>query len=196
MNERTTVVTLFTDFSCPFSYVTEMGLRRIGGDRPLEIRPRAFELFPAPEPLPELAHDQDELEAAAPLAAELGLRLERPPVRPRTRKAHEAALFAAEREAGPVMRMALYQAYWEEGRDIGRIDVLMSLIEELGVDPTDLKIALDIDRHSDAVVADIELARRLRVGQVPTLFVGRGPEARILQGARSLAALDEAISGG
>jgi predicted DsbA family dithiol-disulfide isomerase len=194
--EPTTMVTVFTDFSCPFSYVTEAALQRIGAVRPLEMRPRAVELFPVPEPLPEPAHEEGELQAVASLAAELELRLELPPVRSRTRKAHEAARFAAERGAGPAMRMALYRAYWEEGHDIGRIDVLMSLIEALGEAPTDLKIALDIDRYSDAVAGDVALARRLRVARVPTLFLGSGPEARILQGARSLAALDEAISGG
>ena len=91
------------------------------------------------------------------------------------------------------MRDAIFAAYWGEERDIGRVDVLMELIGRLDVDPTDLKIALDIDLHAATVDADEELARRLRVPGVPTLFIGTGPGARVLVGAQDRATLDEAI---
>jgi predicted DsbA family dithiol-disulfide isomerase len=188
-------VTFFADFTCPFSFVTETALRRLGDARPLELRPRAFELYPAPEPIPVPAHLPGDLAAAAALAAEVQLELHPPGLRPRTRKAHEAARFAAERGREEPMRRALYTAYWGDGLDIGRIDVLMALAAGVDLDPTDLKIALDIDTHRDDVLAHEELARRLRVVRVPTLFVGTGPEAVILEGARELGALDEALGG-
>lgn len=189
-------VTFFADFTCPFCYVTEAALHRLAPLRDIELRPRAFELYPLPEALPRPAHTPAELEAVAPLAAELELPLSPPVVRPRTRKAHEAALFAAMRGVRDQMRRAIYQAYWEEGADIGRIDVLMRLAERLEIDPTELKISLDIDEHGQAVTEQEALARRLRVAQVPTLFVGEGVGARILQGAREMAALDEALAAG
>jgi hypothetical protein len=34
------------------------------------------------------------------------------------------------------------------------------------------------------------------VVRVPTIFIGQGPDARILQGARELRALDEALAAG
>lgn len=186
-------VTLFADFTCPFSYVTEMALRLIEGRRPVELRPRAIELYPAPEPIPEPGHLPGDLAAAATLAAELQLELRHPELRPRTRKAHEAARFAALRGREGAMRRAMYGGYWKRGLDIGRIDVLMELAAEVDVDPTDLKIALDIDAHRDEVIADEELAGRLRVARTPTLFIGTGPGAAILEGARELRALDEAL---
>ena len=129
------------------------------------------------------------------MAAAEGVTLRDPGFAPRTRKAHEAARFAAERGLEAPMREAIYRALWEEGRDIGRIDVLRDLIAPLGVDPEELKIALDIDRWSDEVEADERVAARLRVAAVPTLYLGTGPTARILLGARTRAGLDEALAG-
>lgn len=92
--------------------------------------------------------------------------------------------------------MAIYTAYWSEGRDIGRIDVLLELAEGVGLDPIELKIALDIDLGRESVLADLALASRLRITSVPTVYLGTGPGSTILQGARSLSALDEALAVG
>lgn len=189
-------LTLFADFTCPFSYVTELALETLAPRRSLRVRARALELFPADAPLPSPSQEPEVLRAAAALAAEVGASLRDPGFRPRTRKAHEAAAFAQAGGAGAAMRRAIHTAYWGAGRDIGRIDVLMELAEGVGLDPVELKIALDIDRELDGVLADEALAARLGVTQTPTLFVGTGPGATILQGARPLEALDEALAAG
>lgn len=186
-------VTLFGDFTCPFSYVTEAALWRLSERQPLDLSPRAFELFPAPEPVPDPAQDPAALAAALPLAEEAGVVLGTPRGRPRTRKAHEAAAYASRAGAGREMRAAIYRAYWEDGADVGRIDLLMELGEAVGIDSTGLKIALDIDAQRDVVLADLELARRLHITAVPTLYVGKGPEAVVLQGAHEMRALDDAV---
>jgi len=189
-------ITFFVDFTCPFSYVNEAALHALAPAHRLDLRPRAYELYPAPEPLPRPAHRTDELAAVKEIAAELGLPLNPPPFRPRTRKAQEASRFAESRGIRDQMRRSIYRAYWAEGADIGRIDVLMGLAGDLGIDPTDVKISLDIDEHAATVEADMALARRLRVTATPTLFVGDGRDARILQGARGMAALDAALREG
>lgn len=196
MTQRPLPVTLFADFVCPFCYVTEAALYRLRTTRHLNLHPRAFELVSWTASGPVGPPDAEELRAAEPFATELGLQLRPPPPRPSTLKAHEAAVFAAQRGAGEALRMAIYQAYWIDGADIGRIDVLLNLAEEVGLDATELKIALDIDLGREAVLADVALAKRLRISSVPTLFLGTGASATILQGARSLAALDEALAVG
>lgn len=190
-------VTLFADFVCPFCYVTEAALYELRDRHQLELRLKAFELVPwADASSPGPAPRDDELREASPFAAELGIDLRLPPPRPSTAKAHEAAVFAARRGAAEALRLAIYRAYWSDGRDIGRIDVLLELAEEVGLDSTELKIALDIDLGRDVVLEDLALAKRLRIDSVPTLFLGTGANATILQGARSLAALDEALAVG
>lgn len=186
-------INLFFDFTCPFSYVTEAALARRAARGGLEVRARALELFPAPEPLRPPGEDPGWEAEARPLAERLGLPLRPPGFRPRTRKAHEAAAFAAERGAGDAFRAAALHAYWAEGTDLGRIDALVALGEAVGLDPQEMRIALDIDLHREAVLRDEALAARLRVTRVPTLFLGSGPGARVLVGAQTPETLETAI---
>ena len=186
-------VVLFGDFTCPFSYVTEMALGTLAGELPVEVEHRALELYPVPHPLPFDAADE-RVRAAAPLAAELGLTLRAPAVLPRTRKAHEAALFAREKGVEPAMREAIYRAYFGDGLDIGRIDVLVQLAVGVGLDATESRVVLDVDRYTEAVLADAELARRAGIASTPTMVVGTGADARVVTGALPLAELREILS--
>ena len=188
-------VTVFADFTCPFCYVTEAALRRVVDTVGATAEYRAYELYPAPAPAPAPADEKGWREAVEPVAARLDLPLEPPTFRPRTAKAHEAARFAAERGAAAAFRDAVYRAFWGDGRDIGRIDVLQEAATQAGLDPLDLKIALDIDRFREAVLHDADVAARLRIPGVPTLYVGRGRDARALVGAQTLEALEEALRG-
>ena len=187
-------VEVFSDFTCPFSYVTEAALRRVAGEVDLAVRYRAFELYPVPAPLPLDAGTEWD-EALRPLAEEAGVELRRPGYQARTRKAHEAARFAEEQGIGAPMRSALFAAYFAEGRDIGRIDVLVEIGVGLGLDRTELKVVLDIDRYTGDVLADEALASRSGIGAIPVLVLGSGPEARALVGAQPYPALREAVAG-
>lgn len=186
-------ITIFADFSCPFCYVTEAGLWAVARDAGMELQPRALELYPAPVPLPSPADEPDWEQLIQPTAAELGLAIRAPSFRPRTRKAHEAARMAAGGEAGTNLRRAIYAAYWSEGRDISRIDVLAEIAGGCGLDPVAVKIALDIDQHRDEVIRDEELARRLNISRAPTLFVGTGTGARVLVGLQEPSMLRAAL---
>ena len=181
-------VLVFSDFTCPFSHVSEAALRRLQDEGWAAPRYAAFELHPAPAPLPAEPSAAD-VEAARPLAEELGIALRAPAAVPRTRKAHEAAKAAEAKGAGRAMREAIFRACFGEGRDVGRIDVLVEIGAALGLDPTELKVVLDVDTFGGAVDADRALARRLGIEAVPALVVGGGADARLVMGAQPYAAL-------
>lgn len=187
-------VQIFSDFTCPFSYVTEAALRRAAAEAGAHVVYRAFELYPVPSPLP-LGATTEWAEELAQLAAEAGVELRRPGYQSRTRKAHEAARFAAERGVGDPMRSAVFAAYFADGRDVGRIDVLVEVGEAVGLDRTELKVVLDIDLYTGAVLADQALAERSGIRSVPALVVGSGPGARVEVGAQSYAALRDVVAG-
>jgi predicted DsbA family dithiol-disulfide isomerase len=186
-------VTVFSDFTCPFSYVTEAALWRLEDEGAAEVKYRAFELFPAPSRLP-LAGGEGWPDALRPLARELGLEMGNPSPPARTRKAHEAARFAASRGVGRQMREAIYRAHFGGGRDVGRIDVLVALGTALGLDATETKVVLDVDTFTADVEADEAEARRLGIVAVPALVVGSGTAARMLLGAQPLHALRTALA--
>lgn len=187
-------VVVFSDFACPFSYVTEAALRRMQSAGEVEPTHLAWELYPTPAPLPP-ADAGEWMDALRPLADELGIRL-RVPVPARTRKAHEAAAFAATKGLGPAMREALFAASFAEGRDIGRIDVLVEIGAAVGLDASELKVVLDVDAFAARIAAEEDAARRAGVEGVPTIVVGTGDEARWLVGARPFAELRAAVLGG
>jgi predicted DsbA family dithiol-disulfide isomerase len=153
------VVILFADFTCADSYSTETMLAAMSPGLGTEVHYRAFERYPAGTPLPDM--------------------------RPRTRKAHEAARFARDRGMERPVRDAIYAAHFVEGRDIGRVDVLVELGTALGLDRTELKVVLDIDQLTVAILQDREAAGRLGITETPALVVASGSEARILTGLRS-----------
>lgn len=181
----------FLDFASPACYIADAALGRLEAEGRVEVRPRALELFPAPEPLP--AWDPDEwAEAEAPARAE-ALPLRRPALRPRTAKAHETVRFAAEHGRATAMRAAIFGALFRDGRDIGRIDVLTELAGEVGLDPPLTRVTLDVDRFSAAVKRESAEARRIGIRNVPALVLGGGAEARLLQGTQSYDSLAAAV---
>jgi predicted DsbA family dithiol-disulfide isomerase len=186
-------VTVFSDFTCPFSYVTEAALRRLAPEVPLALRFHALELYPAPTPLPTDA-PLPWSDALLPLVAEVEVEIGPPPFATRTRKAHEAARLAESRGVGAPMRAAIFHAFFAEQRDIGRIDVLVELAAALGMDPGEVKVVLDLDSLTEDVLRDNLLAARAGIAATPTLVVGEGAAARMLSGAYPLAELRDLVA--
>ncbi|HET9983047.1 MAG TPA: DsbA family protein [Longimicrobiales bacterium] len=166
---------VYSDYVCPFSYLAEAGLARLRTEEGLEVEYRPFELRPAPAPLPDPADPalaESWERTILPLAETLGVEIRRPRVEPRSRKAHEAAAFAREKGVFPAMHDALFRAFFRDGRDIGRIDVLVELGVELGLDRTETRVVLDVDRYAPEVeAAELEAVRRGILG-VPTFVAG------------------------
>jgi predicted DsbA family dithiol-disulfide isomerase len=167
--EHVTKLIVWADYVCPFCWLAETELRRRG---PLvaQVERGAFELRPAGAPLPD-ADDpglpDDWERVIAPLARELDVTLRYPTLMTRTRKAHEAAAYARSQGALEVMHEAIYRAYWEDGRDIGRIDVLVEIGVAVGLDRGGLRVALDIDQWTARVLDDQAWAGQLGIHGVP-----------------------------
>jgi predicted DsbA family dithiol-disulfide isomerase len=184
---------LYHDFVSPFSRLALLVARRVARDAELHLRLVPLELFPPPLPLPAtLEPVGDELNAALPLAGELGAELVLPPRLPRTRKAHEAVVHARAHGLELEMAEAIYEAVWRRGLDVGRLDVLAELGAAVGLDRDLLHVALGLDAGGDVVVAAGIAAEAAGIDGVPTfrlgddVAVGLFPEAELLEwiGAR------------
>lgn len=201
-------ITAWSDYVCPFCYLEEPVLDRIReefGER-VEVDWRAFEL--RPDPVPTLDPDGAYLHdiwgrAVYPMARERGMTLRLPPVQPRSRRALEAAEFAREQGRFDAMHTALFRAFFEEGRDLNDPEVLREVGAGVGLDPEELRRALDEGRYTSKVLADERLAHELGVTAVPTLLVGRADapleRAEAVSGAQPYeqvrAAVERALEG-
>lgn len=168
------------DFVDPGSLVM---LRRLEVlDAPFEAV--GFEFRPPPRPLvdpddPAWIAYWDEM---APQLRALGVAARRPSRIPWTRKAHELLLHAGETESAEEvargLRDRLFGAYVAEGADLGRIDVVVALAVEVGLDRTAARAVLDVDRWREEVERIRADAEVRGVRGVPTLVHG----GRLLEG--------------
>lgn len=178
------------DYVDPGSYLTHVLL-----DRWMEARERSrvewlpLEIRPPGKPLVD-PHEAGWAEMTATLqreASALEIPYTPPSFVPRTRKAMELALHAmetsehsdgqessgsGEESVFPTLHGALFRAHFVEGRDLGRVDVLVAIAEEAGMDGPECRTVLGVDRFRPVV----ESMRAELVGEgirgVPTLIDG------------------------
>ena len=197
------VIDVWSDYVCPFCWLEVPVLDRVRarfGDA-VEVVWRAFELRPDPVPTLDPAGEylrSTWARAVYPMAAERGVTLKLPPVQPRSRKAFEATAFAHDAGRGDAMREALFRAFFEEGRDIGRDDVLADIGRAVGLDGDTLAAALARGEHTARVLDDERAAARLGVNSVPLMVVrqvGEPLHAGLpLSGAQPAEAVEAAVA--
>jgi predicted DsbA family dithiol-disulfide isomerase len=67
-------------------------------------------------------------DSVAPMAERLGVTMRFPPVKPRTRLAHEAAHWARAQGRFDDYHNEVFRAFFERGEDIGDVEVLVVLV--------------------------------------------------------------------
>lgn len=66
---------------------------------------------------------------------------------------------------------AIFKAYFEDGKDIGDVEVLLSLADELGLDVEHVRDAIENERKMDEIQADIAFARENQITGVPFFVI-------------------------
>lgn len=173
---------LFHDFPSPYCRLALDAVTAAAERTGLAIRPVPFELRPAPEPLPppDDAGLAEELETARTLAEEWGITLEAPPLVPRTRKAHEAVAYSLQHGETAAVLRGIYDAYWSDGRDIARIDLLADIGEAAGLDREAMHVALGLDQLEADVVREQHAAAGAEITGVPAVQLGSVVAAGLL----------------
>lgn len=91
---------------------------------------------------------------------------------PNTFDAHRLVWLAGREGAQPAAVEALFRAYFAEGRDIGRAEVLAELGAGAGLDRTAVERMLTSDIGSDEVRAEEARGRGLGLDGVPAFVIG------------------------
>lgn len=195
-------ITVWSDYVCPFCYLEEPVLEQIREEYrdQVELDWRAFEL--RPEPMPTLDPRGEYLHtiwnaSVYPMAERRGMTLRLPPVQPRSRKALEAAEFAREQGRFEQMHYALFRSFFEDGRDIDEMVVLLDVGASAGLDPEELRVALEQGRYTDTVLRDERLAQEIGISGVPAMLVGPAEaplaESELIMGAQPYERVRETV---
>jgi predicted DsbA family dithiol-disulfide isomerase len=90
-----------------------------------------------------------------------------------SRLAQELGKWADTQPGGETLHDALFRAYFVEARDISRPEVLLEIVERVGLPVDGAREVLAGRTFKAAIDADWELSRRYGVTGVPTFVAGR-----------------------
>ncbi len=166
------VLRLYYDYVDPASYLLEHRLRGWKSAMGFSLALEPFELSSPPSALMDPGEDgwTRHWTAMEEAGTGLGIDLRRPWIVPWSRKAHELALHARKEGCFQEIHITLYRAYLSESLDIGRVDVLVDLGRQHGLDPMDTKAALDVDLHRESVLKKRQDGLDAGITRPPTLL--------------------------
>ena len=179
-------IDIWSDVVCPFCYIGkrkfEKALENFNGKDKVEIEWHSFQLDPDLEYVPgqsvheylgkrkgtTAAEGKQMNDAMTTMAKEVGLEYNfDQAIVNNTFNAHRLLHFAKEKGVQNEMKERLFRAYYTEGKNIGDIDTLARLAEEVGLQAEKVKEVLQSDAYAQDVLLDQYQAQQLGIQGVP-----------------------------
>jgi predicted DsbA family dithiol-disulfide isomerase len=169
---------VFADFVCPYSYLAVDQMDRLAKEYGVRAPWRPHWLHPETPPDGTFCERTPSHEARRhawfkEMAPDQYPRMRFPERRQYSFLAFEALEFAYERGLDFPFKTALYDLMWTEGGDIGKSETLITAGARTGLDPGELKVALDEGRYAERALEAVNQARRIGITNTPTIFLGR-----------------------
>lgn len=195
MDEKTTTIRVYSDYVCPYCFLAEFPLNDAVRGRDVAIEWMPFEL--RPEPNPTLRPEGDYLQqvweqSVYPMAEQMGVQMVLPRVspQPHTHLAFEGYQFAKEHGKGNEYNDRMFRAFFQEEQDIGNVDVLTQVANEVGLETAPFRQALESRKYRGAHQAALRHAvEEMKISSVPTFVIG----GYVLPGVQSRETLERAI---
>lgn len=191
MNKKKLII--YSDFICPFCYIGKVNAERLVEKNPnIELEWREFELHPEGQPDPKSPYMKQAQENVNRLAANYGIKMKAnvlTTVTSESRMAMMGLYFAKEYGKLEPYREAVFHAYWQEGKDIGDLDILCEIVANLEMDADKFRSAMQEETYLPLVLGEIDKARKNEITGVPTYQYG----GHITMGAQSVERLERFI---
>ena len=107
------------------------------------------------------------------VAASVGLTMKTRDVIINSRHALGAAEFARERDLYEPMHRALFKAHWEGSGKLEDVDDLVKIGESVGLDPGELREAVETHRYDEVIDQNRRLAASAGIDAIPAHVFGR-----------------------
>jgi len=195
-------VQVWSDFVCPFCMIAEKPLldavQAFG--MPVDIEWMPFELRPYPTPTlrPEDPYLQTVWpQSVYPVAARFGVKLRLPTVSPQpyTALAWQGYQFARAHGQGHAYNHRVLKAFFQEDKDIGRLEILIQIAQQAGLDSSQFEAALQDGRYRAAHERALTMAHSQGINSVPAFRIGQHWLPGVQEAATLEAALRDAAAG-
>lgn len=202
-------IEIWSDYVCPFCYIgkrtLEQALEKTGFERQAEISFKAYQLNPdasvdsavstyesLAEKMGQTVEQAKEMtKGVAQHARTVGLEYDFDRmVEANTMAAHRLVKWAEEKGKAPELTESLLHHYFIEAKNISNDEVLLAVIEHVGLDRAAAQEVLASDRFTAEVEADILEARQIGVQGVPFFVINR---KYAISGAQPLEAFVDSI---
>lgn len=186
-------VDVWSDVACPWCYVgkrkLELGIQEFTAVNPntnIDVVFHSFQLDPTIPVDYEGTHQQYLVEKKgfpanqidvmherlAGIGASVGLEYHFEDVQTtNTQLAHELLQYAKTLGLQLALKERIMQAYFSQGKHVGKVDVLVELAAEVGIDPVAARQVLEERSYRDAFDADVAQAREFGIGGVPFFVI-------------------------
>jgi predicted DsbA family dithiol-disulfide isomerase len=169
-------IQIWGDFECPYSYLQTVALAKLKEryQDGIEIIWRAIELTPTIGSMPPSDSYLKKLQQAAaePIVQEEQLVLNAPSFLTYTWLAQESACFANKHGKSLHLALAIFKAVFSQGANISNEDEIITLAEQVGVEPNSLREAFDDGVVTKQVIADEEEFKANGFQGVPAMLIG------------------------
>jgi predicted DsbA family dithiol-disulfide isomerase len=185
-------IEIWSDIACPFCYIgkrkLEKAIQKLPDSSSIQIEWKSFQLNPDLQTnenqntLTYLSQTKgwtldQTIQMTAQVAAmgrEEGLNFDfEHTLVANTKQAHRLLHFAKEKGKQDELKERLFQAYFEEGKNIDQQDVLLDCAEAIGLARSEAKLVLDSDSFDAEINQDVYESRLIGVQGVPFFVFDR-----------------------
>ncbi len=202
-------IEVWSDFVCPFCYIgkrrLEEALKQVGITDQAEVEFKSFQLDPntpkiSDKSMYEVLAEKygSTVEAAKQMTAgvaeqakSVGLEYDFDRMKPaNTEDAHRLVKWASEQGKAKEANELLLHAYFIEAQEIGKHDVLLDLVDSMGLSREEAQKVLDSDAYLNEVQMDIARAGQIGVRGVPFFVIN---DKYAISGAQPTEAFEGAL---
>jgi predicted DsbA family dithiol-disulfide isomerase len=190
-------VIVYSDYICPFCYIGKTRMDRLQRELDVDVEWRGLEIHPETPPegqtLEKMGINPHYIDMVREnvfrMARELDLMFKPPPKVSNSKMALLLCEYVKENGKFDDYHTEVFKAYWQDGKDIGNLDILLDIIQKLGLDPKDARKFLKNEKASEKMAEFLLEARAYGIDGVPTFVIGR----IVIEGAQPYEVVKKAV---
>ena len=183
-----------SDYICPYCFLGTKRIERLAKEFDMDLEWRGIEIHPEIPPQgvkrSKTLRFQQVAQNITEMSQEDKVEITFPGIVTNTRLSLEASEFAKVNDSFSQFHNGVYEAYFQNGENIGTIDVILDIGEKTGLDVIELEECLKKNTMLKKIEENRRGAERDQVMGVPTFIFGKFP----VHGVQSLDAFRKIIN--